>query len=443
VTLRGRLILYLAAVHLLLVVVAAFVVRRDRLWLPLVELAFVASLAVGVGLVRRLTGALGLVRDSAQYLVERDYTTRVRETGQKDLDSLIVVYNRMVDTLREERLRLQEQHYLLGEIVAASPSGFVTLDFEGRIDLVNPRAEALLALSATEIRGKRPVEAAGPLGQVLEALAEGETRIVALRGGRRVRCHRGAFRDRGFARTFFLLDELTDELRLYEKATYEKLIRMMSHEVNNSVGASNSLLHSCLNYARHLPPDDRTDFENALAIVIARTDTLAVFMRSFAEVVRLPPPQRAPCDLRVLVEDVARLMRPLATERGVRLETELPEGAAVAALDRVQMEQAIVNVVKNAIEAAGAGGRASLCLTASNGAVRIRVEDTGPGLSAEARANLFAPFFTTKPHGQGIGLTLVQEVLRQHGFAFSLDGPAGGPTRFTVELPYTALGGSQ
>jgi signal transduction histidine kinase len=432
VSLRGRFLAYLAVLHLLFAGVAFLLLRQNRLWVLAIEAVFVVSFAVGATLVRRLFGALELVRESASYLSENDYTTRVRETGQRDLDALIGVYNKMVDSLRDERLKLQEQHHLLSTILAVSPSGVLTLDFDGRVDFANPSARTLLGRD--DVEGRTLAELGSPVALGVESLAPGETRVFSLWGGRRIKCHRGSFVDRGFPRTFLLMEELTEELRLYEKAAYEKLIRMMSHEVNNSVGASNSLLHSCLNYAHHLPEADRADFEQALAVVIARTEQLSLFMRSFAEVVRLPAPNRQPCDLQALVDDVVRLMGPFALERGITLERDLQPGPASADLDRGQMDQVLVNVVKNAIEAAGRGGRVTLRLGRPNGRPEIVVEDTGPGITSEARASLFTPFFTTKPQGQGIGLTLVQEILRQHRFDFSLDAPPGGPTRFTIAL---------
>lgn len=433
-SLRRRFIAYLAVLHLLFAGLGVPLLRQNRLWLLAIEAAFLLSFAAGALLVNRLFGALELVRQSAAYLSENDYTTRVRETGQKDLDALIGVYNKMVDSLRDERLKLQEQHHLLSTILSVSPSGFLTLDFDGRVDFANPSAETLLGRTAVEAKGRTLIELASPLALGLDGLAPGETQVLSLWGGRRIKCHRGSFLDRGFPRSFVLMEELTEELRLYEKAAYEKLIRMMSHEVNNSVGASNSLLHSCLNYARHLPDADRADFENALGVVIGRTEKLSAFMRSFAEVVRLPAPNRQPCDVRALVEDVARLMKPAAEALGIALERDLGPDPVSAHLDRGQMEQVLVNVVKNAIEAAGKGGRVAVRIARDDGRTRIIVEDTGPGIARETRTSLFTPFFTTKPEGQGIGLTVVQEILRQHRFDFSLDSPTGGPTRFTIAV---------
>ena len=434
-SLRGRFVAYLAALHVLFAGVAALLLRRDRLWLLAVETVFLLSFVVGASLVSRLFGALSLVRESAAYLAENDYSTRIRETGQRDLDALIAVYNAMVDSLRTERLKLQEQHHLLSTVLEVSPSGFLSLDYDGGVEFANPQAEALLGLPLAAMKGRPLAQLASPLARSLAAVAPGRTEVVALPAGRRVKCHHGSFLDRGFRRTFVLMDELTEELRLYEKAAYEKLIRMVSHEVNNSVGASNSLLHSCLNYSRHLPEEDRADFEAALRVVIGRTEKLSAFVRGFADVVRLPAPTRHPCDLADLLEDVARLMTPAAAQRGVSLRHETERGVPPAELDRVQMEQVLVNIVKNAIEAAGREGRVVLRLDRRDGVAQVGVEDSGPGIAAEARASLFTPFYTTKPDGQGIGLTVAQEVLRQHRFDFSLDSPVGGPTRFTIFVP--------
>jgi signal transduction histidine kinase len=153
--------------------------------------------------------------------------------------------------------------------VDASPAGIVICDFDGRVQQMNPAARRTL--------GDAP----------LPEIAPGESRLVPHHGSRRVRVSRGEFRDRGFVKTFYLLEEMTEELRLSEKGAYEKLIRMMSHEVNNSVGAVRSLLESLLRYAPQVGEADRGDFTNALQVASARIDALNRFMAAFADVVRI------------------------------------------------------------------------------------------------------------------------------------------------------------
>ncbi|HEX8090094.1 MAG TPA: HAMP domain-containing protein, partial [Blastocatellia bacterium] len=273
-SLRLKLTLYLVAVHLLFAGVAVYLLLQNRVWLLAVEALFTISLAVGFHLMKNLFGTIELINTGAQFITDGDFTARFREVGQQELDQLVHIYNRMIDHLRDERLKLQEQNFFLDKILKASPSGIITLDFDRRIEMVNPCAETLLQASAGDLVGKTLAELNSPLAQELEGLGVNESRVLAFLGRRRVKCQRSQFYDRGFLRDFILMEEMTEELRRSEKAAYEKLIRLMSHEVNNSVGASNSLLHSCLTYTSQLRQDDREDFETALRVVISRTDQL-------------------------------------------------------------------------------------------------------------------------------------------------------------------------
>jgi signal transduction histidine kinase len=197
------------------------------------------------------------------------------------------------------------------------------------------------------------------------------------------------------------------------------------------VAASNSLLGSCLVLAEQLPGEARTDLEGALHVVMNRTSQLGAFMKAFADVVRLPEPRLAPCDLHDLLTHLRRLMAAEADRRRIAIVMELAPVPSVD-LDRTLMEQALVNILKNAIEAVDHDGKVVIRTGVSGAQPFLQVEDTGPGLAPEVRAHLFTPFFSTKESGQGIGLTLVQEILTRHGLAFTLDGPDGGPTRFTI-----------
>jgi signal transduction histidine kinase len=439
ITLRARFVAYLAVMHLAFGALAVyFLWPSHRGWLLAVEAVFAVSLATGLSMVSRLIRAFSFGGDSAQLLQDSDYTTRFLPVEQPEVDRLIDVYNRMVDSLRAERQRVQEQHFFLGRILEASPSGILVLDHDGRLELVNPAAVGLLQQPADQLRGRSLRQGGGPLLERLATLGPGEGRILPLHGGRRVRVQHGTFLDRGFPRSFYLLEELTEELRRTEKAAYDKLIRMMSHEVNNSVGASGSLLQSSLVYGGQLAPTDRADFERALRIAIDRMEQLNVFMRGFADVVRLPPPARQLTDLPEMLARIETLTAAVRSSRGIGWRWARDGDVPPLLLDRVQMEQALVNVVKNAIEAAGDDGCLTLHLGVDDGTVTLVVEDTGPGIPEEVRPHLFTPFFTSKPDGQGIGLTMVQEILSNHGLEFSLDGPPGGPTRFTIVFPIQA-----
>jgi two-component system nitrogen regulation sensor histidine kinase NtrY len=435
VSLSARFLTYLVLLHALFAGVAFLLLRESRVWLLAVEAVFAVSLLAGLALLRGLRRGLQPLEEASRLLSESDFTTRFREVGQPEVDRLIGVYNRMADELREERTRNQEQQGLLARILAVAPSGVVILDFEGRIAFANPAAGRLLGRPAEALAGQRLGEVGTPLAEALAALPSGEAAVVRLAGARRVRCHRGDFLDRGFNRAFLLLEELTEELRQSEKAAYEKLVRMMSHEVGNTVGAGRSLLESCLAYGARLPGAERKDFEEALSVVVSRLGQLQEFTRGFADVVRLPPPRLGPCDLGIVARAVATLLRPAAEAQGTRLEVDADPGVGPVAADRTQLEQALVNVGKNALEAVGTGGRVVIRVVSRAGRGVLEVDDSGPGIPPEAAAQMFTPFFSTKEQGQGLGLTLVQEILRQHRCEFALEGPPGGPSSFTIVFP--------
>jgi nitrogen fixation/metabolism regulation signal transduction histidine kinase len=413
----------------------AFAWLRGRgLWLFAGEIALVVSILLGVHLVRALFGPLELVRAGAQFIAERDFSSRLREVGQPELDALIAVYNLMIDSLREERLRAREQHHFLEEVVRASPAGILTFDFDGRLTTVNPGAERLLVRSGAELLGLRLDELPVPFAARVAELRPGESAVLPLQGSRRVRWLKTTFLDHGFPRALVVVEELTEELRRSERAAYEKIIRTLSHEVGNSIAAAASLIESSLHYREQVRPADRTDFETALSVANTRLRHLNAFVREYAAVVRLPSPHRTPCDLARLVEGVALLFRPECEERGIALRVEVGGGGEPASLDEHQMEQVLVNVVRNAVEAVGRGGTVTIGMGVAAGRPSLVVEDSGPGIPAEVQAALFTPFFSTKANGRGIGLTLAQEILTQHGFGFSLESRAGGPTRFTIQF---------
>lgn len=410
-SLRSKMLLYLLALHAVLAGAATFILIERPMLLFAVELVFAISVVVGFRLVRALFVPLDLVRTGAELISERDFTSQFVPVGQPEVDTLIDVYNRMIERLREERLAGEETHQLLQKIVEASPAAIVICDFDGNVERRNPAAERLL--------GNDP----------LPELAPGDSKLVTSRGARRLKVSRAEFRDRGFAKSFYVIEEMTEELRLSEKSAYEKLIRMMSHEVNNSVGAVRSLLESSLRYAPQIGDADREDFRSALTIASARIDALNRFMAAFADVVRIPAPHRAPASIAALVERVAGLLRPELESRGIALHLDLADRGDYD-VDVSQLEQAVLNVFRNAIDAIGRDGEIRAAFRDGT----LSVADSGPGIAESARGELFTPFFTTKRDGRGLGLTIVQEILANHGFAFSLGNRAEGGAEFRVTV---------
>jgi len=431
-SLQRKLVVYTVVLHVLLAAAAFYVLIDSGPWLLVVELGLAASAWIGFRLVRRIFVPLDLIQTGAQLIGEKDFTTKFIETGQPEMDRLIHVYNRMIEQLRDERTRLREQHYFMDKILAVSPAGILTFDFDGRVALANPSAERIMQIPAAVLQGETLQAQGSPFADALADLPRGEARVLPLHGSRRIRCLKSHFLDQGFSRDFITMEELTEELRLSERAAYEKLIRMMSHEVNNSVGAVRSLLTSSLNYQDQLRDSDRGDFSNAMAVAISRVENLSEFMNRFSQVVRLPAPEKRPCNLHAMLRDIQTLLEPWSRDAEIvwvwMVETLPPP----IPLDQNQMEQVFLNIFKNAIEAIGRAGTIGIRLGQKEDRYFVTIEDSGKGLDPEVRKNLFTPFFSTKTNGQGIGLTLIREILVRHGFEFSLDRPPGGPTQFEI-----------
>jgi len=414
-TLRTKLLLWFIVLHLVFAGLAVVVLMEHQNWLFAAEVSFVISIVISYRMVNALFLPMTLIRTGAELISERDFTSRFVPVGQPEMDRLIEIYNAMIDRLRDERLAAEEQQQLLQKIVEASPSGIVICDFNGAIQQSNPAAQRLLSEPA--------------VSEALPLLAPGESKLVTLAGARKLKIWNAEFRDRGFAKTFYLLEEMTEELRLTEKTAYEKLIRMMSHEVNNSVGAVRSLLESVLRYAEQVGPDDRGDFTNALTIAAARIESLNRFMSGFADVVRLPAPHSRDVTLANVIDDIATLLRPELEQRQIALRVDVASDSVIR-VDQSQFEQVIINVIRNAMESIGEEGEIAI---AFNDHV-LTVADTGRGIDPAARDELFTPFFTTKREGRGLGLTIVSEILNNHRLPFTLQNREGGGAEFRVTL---------
>jgi two-component system nitrogen regulation sensor histidine kinase NtrY len=208
----------------------------------------------------------------------------------------------------------------------------------------------------------------------------------------------------------------------------------MSHEVNNSIGAVNSLLDSFRYYAPQLAVADQADYTQGLAVSIARNTQLAEFIANYARLVRLPPPTPHPTDVHALLRDLGQLLKAQSTTQGVAWHWQLAyEGPLMVDADSQQLTQALLNVAKNALEAIGpAGGNVWVRTTALP--PTLAIENDGSPLTPETSQRLFTPFFSTKSSGQGIGLVLVRDILLGHGFTFKLETESNGHTVFSVAM---------
>jgi nitrogen fixation/metabolism regulation signal transduction histidine kinase len=273
--------------------------------------------------VRRALEPLGYTRHFHDLLQDQHYAARLQHSSDKELNELVQLFNTMLGALYQKRLQIGEQQGFLNRLLEATPSAVIVFDFDGRISLLNASAQALPGLA--DARGKLSACAAA-LGEQLghsllaqlDALPLGDSQLLADADGRRYRGQRGQFYDRGFARHFLLVEELTEELASSERATYEKLIRVLAHEVNNTVAATGSVLDSLLYYRSQLAERDSADFSTAILAVQRRNASLGEFIERFTRVVKMPAPELRR-RVRDIMDDIVYLYREQCRSRGISI----------------------------------------------------------------------------------------------------------------------------
>jgi len=404
----------------------------DHKWLFLLaESGILIILGLSVRLYRIFISPLNLIAAGIESIREREFSSQFIEVGQPDMDRLIRVYNEMIRRLRDERLQRTEKAVLLEKLIQASPAGIIILDFDGRIDIANPTAAEFLGLTAADVHGLSLSAIQHPLARQLATMNTEGSAVFSVSGIQKYKCRKAHFMDRGFQRQFMVIEELSDEIWQSERNAYGKVIRMMSHEVNNSICAVNSILATVREYCARPAPSSNHEYLTALDVAIDRNQHLNHFMANFAEVIRLPQPRRTTTNLHGVLQSALTLFKPELDRLNIRAELELTTNPLIIDCDYQQMEQVLVNIIRNAIEAIEQNGVITL-ITQHKPAAQLIIQDTGPGIAPEIRPFLFTPFYTTKKDGQGIGLTLVREILTQHGFRFQMAAAPSGLTQFRI-----------
>jgi len=261
----------------------------------------------------------------------------------------------------------------------------------------------------------------------VKLLQSGHAKTFTMNGAVTYKLQKSHFIDRGFPRHFVMIEELTAEILEAEKKTYGKIIRMMAHEVNNTIGPVNSILQFTLQSQSH-----NKELTNALQVAIERNNNLNSFMRNFADLVRIPLPVKKPVDLNRLLQNTTDLMLLRAGEKKITFRYEQPAVNLIINADTLQMEQAFINIIKNAIESIEQEG--VITISTLQHPKQLIIRDTGKGISPQSEEHLFSPFFSTKKDGQGIGLIVIRDILLNHGFVFSLKTISPGITEFRINF---------
>ena len=398
----------------------------------LVEGVITLSLIYLAYFYRKVVKPLDTIANGMDLLREQDFSSRLKSVGQLEADRIVDIFNRMMQQLKEERLRLREQNHFLDLLISVSPMGVVILTFDGKVSMANKAALQFLEVDTEEdMLDKGMEDLKTPLAEKMSRLPKDTTETIRLSDSHIYRCSRLSFVDRGFAHPFFLIESLTSEVMKAEKKAYEKVIRMIAHEVNNSVAGITSTLDTVDDALQTM--DDTDDLREVMKVCVERGYSLSRFITRFADVVKIPEPQLEEVRLNDRISACERFLENICQDHQVDLRMDLCEENPWVEMDTSLFEQVLINMVKNSVESIEEKGIITLRTSASP--VMLEVADTGRGISKEVETKLFTPFFSTKPNGQGIGLIFIREVLMKHGCSFSLRTYEDGITRFRIMFP--------
>src|SRR3954453_20705026 len=295
--LRTKFLLFVIILHAVALALSFFIFRENKIYFIASEVLILISVFISWKLYNDLIQPLNMLMQGTAAIKDRDFNVKFVQTGKYEMDELINVYNHMIDELRKERIRQEEQHFFLEKLIQTSPTGIIILDYEDHVQEINPKALELLSVDEKEIRSRSLHQIQHPVIQEIKQLKSGEAKTLTLSGAATYKIQKSHFVDRGFPRHFITIEELTAEILAAEKKAYGKVIRMMAHEVNNTIGPVNSILESALNTNDLWKENKNNSLQNALQVAVNRNQNLNLFMRNFADVVRLPEPHQKTIDL--------------------------------------------------------------------------------------------------------------------------------------------------
>jgi len=437
---KARIIAHIALLLLLMVAGVYFVLNGDNE--PVVGVLVISFIA-GVWSLFRLVNKTNRQLASFLMSIKYDdfaitYSSRQQEGSEKELYS---AFNLISRKFRDIRLEKEIQFQYFQSLVEQVETGLIGFDDEGQTIFMNRALKKLIHKS--HFPSFNAIQKFDPeLGTVLSQINPGERRLLKRNFSQQtieLAIQKTILNIKDRTYSFFSFQNIHEELQIQEVNSWHKLIRILTHEIMNSVSPVVSLANSTndlLNSGEDLTREQRDEVRIAIAAIQKRSEGLMHFTATYRQLTKLPPPKFEELDARELIERVAVLMQPLMKEKGVELQKHFGSQEISFKGDPEQLEQAFINLIKNAAEAVIDSERkiVRLELDSVDGSAIFRIADTGPGIEPEVLDQIFVPFFTTKEEGSGIGLSLCRLIVQSHGGSIAVFSNETEGTVFTITI---------
>lgn len=403
-----------------------FTLQQGAVAFYIAEGAVIISVITLAVFYKRIVKPIRTLAQGMDMLKMQDFTQRLKTIGQKETDTIAETFNAIISRLREEQIHTREQEHFLNLIINNTSTAIILLDGNNKISFLNSAATTLFG---KDIVSKGLSEINTPVAKILSSVAPHSTITLPTNSGDLFRCTHETFMDSGYAHHFFIIENVTAEINNAQRTAYEKIIRMISHEVNNSMTGILSTMQMLEEICHE--NNKLSYFEEPIDACINRSTQLGQFLSRIAQVVKIPDPKLRSCNINDCITQAVTFVKSEADNRNIDISIHYSAESIIKGIDIDLFQQALINILRNAMESIDKSGKISIDISENH----IFITDNGKGIDAKIAENIFRPFFSTKKGGQGIGLMMIADILTKHGFKYSLaTNPQTNLTTFAIYI---------
>ena len=403
-----------------------FTLQQGAVAFYIAEGAVIISVITLAVFYKRIVKPIRTLAQGMDMLKMQDFTQRLKTIGQKETDTIAETFNAIISRLREEQIHTREQEHFLNLIINNTSTAIILLDGNNKISFLNSAATTLFG---KDVVSKGLSEINTPVAKILSSVAPHSTITLPTNTGDLFRCTHETFMDSGYSHHFFIIENVTTEINNAQRTAYEKIIRMISHEVNNSMTGILSTMQMLEEICHE--NNKLSYFEEPIDACINRSTQLGQFLSRIAQVVKIPDPKLRSCNINDCITQAVTFVKSEADNRNIDISIHYSAESIIKGIDIDLFQQALINILRNAMESIDKSGKISIDINENH----IFITDNGKGIDAKIAENIFRPFFSTKKGGQGIGLMMIADILTKHGFKYSLaTNPQTNLTTFAIYI---------